>query len=187
MCGMRMFSTSKRFVLTTHLLITSLTDGNLLETLGLGNTLVQGTIFDFIKTWPNAEQLRFEATTFLVGTIPSTWLNTNLRHLALDGASLTGTIPTELGLLTHLTTLSVGAESVDAFLFGTSQEEELVDATNNQQRRLEGTLPSELGNLENLSKWLCSVIAFLSIPYEGHAFFLGIFCSAHTQTNFTQR
>lgn len=167
MCGMRILAYQSDLFLhpTFSLLITSLTNGNL-ETLGLGNTLVQGTIFDFIVTWPNAEQLRFEATTFLVGTIPSTWLNTNLRHLALDGVSLTGTLPTELGLLTQLTTLSVGSESVDAFLSGAGQEEELVVATNNQRRRLEGTLPSELGNLENLSKWPCSVIACLSMLYR---------------------
>jgi hypothetical protein len=68
--------------------------------------------------------------------------------------NLNGTIPTELGLFTQLTTLSLGGESPSTYFLGGSQEGELVNATDDQQRQLEGTLPSELGNLENLSKCL---------------------------------
>jgi hypothetical protein len=113
-------------------------------------------MFDFIVAWHNAEEILFGGCSLLRGTIPSTWRNTNLRSLSLWGTILTGTIPTEMGFFTQLTSLILGAESPETIqrVSNTNQDDDIVYEKNEIQawKKLEGTLPSELGNLESLSE-----------------------------------
>lgn len=103
-------------------------------------------------------------STLLTGTIPSTLADHNdkLRFLSLKGISLTGTIPTELGLLTLLTALSLGEHGI------TINHAE--DSIFSGKKLLEGTIPSELGNMKSLSE-LCEHMAFLLDAIWSFVFF----------------
>jgi len=116
-----------------------------LETFDATGTTIQGPIFDFISSWTNAVTINLDST-LLTGTIPSTLADHNdkLRFLSLKGISLTGTIPTELGLLTLLTALSLGEHGI------TINHAE--DSIFSGKKLLEGTIPSELGNMKSLSQ-----------------------------------
>ena len=110
-------------------------------------TKANGSIFDFIVQWPNAITLRLRSP-FFSGTIPPMLAHsTSIRWLELDSTSIWGTIPSEIGLMTQLTRLALGAERTDMISVVVDFDNSLMG-----EKRLEGTIPSELGNMKSLGK-----------------------------------
>ena len=105
-------------------------------------------------------QLRLEGGYRLNGTIPSELGNlTNLTSLKVTGNRLTGAIPSELGNLTNLQRLDLRYNRLTGAI-----PSELGNLANLQHlslndNRLTGAIPSELGNLANLQ--------YLSLHYNG--------------------
>lgn len=74
----------------------------------------------------------------------------SLLMLDLSGNTLTGTLPTEFGLLTQLQELRVAQSDASAIPKGTC-----VDASSNPKGCITGTIPTQLGFLTNLKAlWL---------------------------------
>lgn len=105
------------------------TKNSTIQSLNLGGNQLQGTIplEQIAQSMSNMKYLRF-SNSQMSGTIPSElFLHLkNLRSISLEKNTIKGTIPTEIGLATDLSTIRLG---------GTE---------------LTGTLPSEIGNLQSL-------------------------------------
>jgi hypothetical protein len=107
----------------------------------------------------------------LTGTIPSeVSLLTKLTYLDLCCNSLTGTIPSQLGLLTKLTDLSLWGNNLIGMIpseIGLLSKLTYLSLSNNS---LTGTIPSEVGLMSNLSEssvvWLLVVMIVLSCVFH---------------------
>jgi len=108
----------------------------------------------FGRAWDpeNVTEIRLSFETLNGGVPSEVGMLTQLTYLSLTHLSLTGVIPTELGMLTTLTYLSLRENS----LTGTIPSELglLTNLTGLylHDNGLTGEIPSELGNIENIDK-----------------------------------
>ncbi|CAB9527123.1 STYKc [Seminavis robusta] len=96
------------------------------------------------------------STNNLEGTIPPeiSLLSTGLQHFALrQNLGVSGVLPTELGLLTKLTSLMLFATSLSGSLpTELGRLESLIELTIGSNKMITGPLPTEIGNLCHLTK-----------------------------------
>jgi Leucine-rich repeat (LRR) protein len=146
----------------------------------LSNPDVEGPIFDFIPSWPNLQYLVIGFTN-LEGTLPifnlqniteldvrgmkdilripdSIGTMTNLEFLRFENShfdqniTISGTIPTQIGQLTKLKSLSIFETNIDGPIPSELGRLQQVNALFLHTNRLSGTVPSELGNLINIER-----------------------------------
>jgi Leucine-rich repeat (LRR) protein len=168
-----------------------------LVVLDLSGTQIEGPVFDFLPYLPRAEYLFIGQTLFSgmiptdptampsiryldvtglpdLRTIPSTIASlTNLEVLRFGASwrqeigSMTGTIPSEIGLLSNLVSLIIDDTEIKGTIpseLGNMREVQILGLANNQ---LTGEIPSTFGNLTKLNElYLYNNKLFGELPTE---------------------
>ncbi|WP_420444100.1 cadherin domain-containing protein [Candidatus Poriferisodalis sp.] len=119
------------------------------------------TLLDLKSTLAGSGRLNWSASRAMTGWTGITMSGGRVTELRLSGLGLTGTIPTELGSLSGLTTIYMASNSLSGSIpasIGNLTNLRHLNLARNELRR---PLPSQLGNLSNLETLVLTSNFFL--------------------------